>query len=137
MKPLGLDLGPIVSKPVDLPSGSIGRTDGGDSRGVSPSGTFNAEQVEKQVSLIAGSGAPIYPESLRSAGVEGEIIALFVVGVDGRAEADSVRFIRAENVLFENAVRAALRRLRFVPAEIGGRKVRQLVQMPFVFTLNR
>jgi len=27
--------------------------------------------------------------------------------------------------------------MRFVPAEIGGRKVRQLVQMPFVFTLNR
>jgi len=27
--------------------------------------------------------------------------------------------------------------MRFVPAEIGGKKVRQLVQMPFLFTLSR
>ena len=137
LKLLGLDLGPIVSKPVDLPTSSLGRSDGGEDPGRALSGTFNAEQVEKQVSLISGSAAPVYPESLRSAGVEGEIVALFVVGVDGRAEIDSVRFVRSDNVLFQDAVRAALRRMRFMPAEIGGRKVRQLVQMPFVFTLNR
>jgi protein TonB len=34
-------------------------------------------------------------------------------------------------------VRVALRRMRFIPAEVGGAKVRQLVQMPFVFTLSR
>jgi periplasmic protein TonB len=34
-------------------------------------------------------------------------------------------------------VRTALRRMRFVPAQIGGKKVRQLVQMPFVFTLQK
>jgi protein TonB len=34
-------------------------------------------------------------------------------------------------------VRVALRRMRFIPAEVGGVKVRQLVQMPFVFTLSR
>jgi protein TonB len=39
--------------------------------------------------------------------------------------------------LFEDAVRVALRRMRFIPAEVGGRRVRQLVQMPFVFTLAR
>ncbi len=31
-------------------------------------GTFRADQVEKQVSLIPGSGAPTYPEVLRIAG---------------------------------------------------------------------
>jgi len=137
VKPIGLDLGPIVSKPVDLPTGSFGRADAGDSHGGEQSGAFNAAQVEKQVSLISGSGAPVYPESLRSAGIEGEVVAVFVVGIDGRAETDSVRFVRSANVLFQDAVRAALGRMRFVPAEIGGRRVRQLVQMPFVFTLNR
>jgi protein TonB len=34
-------------------------------------------------------------------------------------------------------VRRALARMRFVPAEAGGRKVSQLVEMPFVFTLSR
>jgi outer membrane biosynthesis protein TonB len=32
---------------------------------------------------------------------------------------------------------SALGRMHFVPAEIGGKKVRQLVQMPFLFKLSR
>jgi protein TonB len=93
--------------------------------------------VEKAVSLAGGAVRPRYPESLRLAGVEGRLIAVFVVDETGRAEVDSVRFTRSDNRLFEDAVKVALRRMQFVPAEIGGRKVRQLVQMPFVFTLNR
>jgi protein TonB len=64
-------------------------------------------------------------------------MATFVVDVSGRAEDTTVRFAQSDNVLFEDAVRNALRRMRFIPAEVGGRKVRQLVQMPFVFTLSR
>jgi periplasmic protein TonB len=45
--------------------------------------------------------------------------------------------VRSDNRLFEDAVKEALRRMRFISAEAGGRKVRQLVQMPFVFTLAR
>jgi hypothetical protein len=33
-------------------------------------------------------------------------------------------------------VRAVLPSLRFTPAEIGGRKVRMLVDLPFEFRLN-
>ena len=99
-------------------------------------GVFEANQVEKQVSLI-GSATPRYPEVLRAAGVEGRVTAEFVVDERGRAEADSVRFVGSDNRLFEEAVEAVLPRMRFVPAEVGGRKVRQLVRMPFVFTLGR
>jgi protein TonB len=74
---------------------------------------------------------------LRNAGVEGQVIAEFVVDEQGRAEERSVRFVRGGNPLFEDAVRVALRRMRFISAEIGGRKVKQLVQMPFVFTIAR
>ena len=98
---------------------------------------FRAEQVEKQVALVRGSAPPRYPEVLRSSGVEGQVIALFVVDEHGRSEEESIRFVRSDNRLFEDAVRIALRRMRFVPAEVGGRRVRQLVQMPFVFTLAR
>jgi protein TonB len=104
---------------------------------VASGGAFNAEQVERQASFVAGSGAPRYPEALRSSGVEGKVVALFVVDEKGRAEADSVRILSSDNALFEEAVRRALPRMRFIPAEIGGRKVRQLVQMPFVFTIGR
>jgi protein TonB len=99
--------------------------------------TFRADQVEKQVQLISGSASPRYPEALRMAGREGKIVAQFVVDEEGRVEENTVKFIRSDNVLFDEAVRSALPRMRFVPAEIAGRKVRQLVEMPFVFALSR
>jgi len=101
-----------------------------------PTGAFQENEVEKPVSLLAGS-APRYPEVLRASGVEGRVVAVFVVDEKGRAEMDSVRFVGSGNSLFQDAVRAALPRMRFVPAEIAGQKVRQLVQMPFVFTIDR
>jgi protein TonB len=100
-------------------------------------GLFRSDQVEKQVEVVPGSPPPRYPEVLRSSGVEGRVLALFVVNERGSAEEESVRFLRSDNKLFEDAVKAALRRMRFIPAEVNGKKVRQLVQMPFVFTLSR
>jgi TonB family protein len=99
--------------------------------------TFRADQVEKQVSLISGSASPRYPEVLRMAGREGRVVARFVVDEEGSVEEKTVRFVQSDNVLFEDAVRSALIRMRFGPAEIAGRKVRQLVEMPFVFALSR
>jgi protein TonB len=110
---------------------------GRDGSGGEATGAFDETEVEKAVALIAGSAAPRYPEVLRASGVEGRVLAVFVVDERGRAEVDSVRFVGVDNPLFEDAVRAALPRMRFVAAEIAGRKVRQLVQMPFVFTIDR
>jgi protein TonB len=98
---------------------------------------FSAEQVERQVTLRNGGRAPRYPNSLRVSGIEGEVVALFVVSEAGRVEPASVRFLRSDHVLFEAAVRDALDAMRFNAAETGGKRVRQLVQMPFVFTLTR
>jgi periplasmic protein TonB len=98
---------------------------------------YDAGQVDRQVSLVPGTQPPRYPEVLRASGVEGEVVALFVVDEQGHVEEASIRFAQRGNALFEDAVRIALRRMRFTPAEAGGRKVRQLVQMPFVFTLAR
>jgi protein TonB len=98
---------------------------------------FLAAQVEKQVFLEPGTKPPRYPETLRAAGVEGRVMASFVVSDRGRVEEGSITIFHSDNPLFEDAVKSALGRMRFVPAEIGGRKVRQLVQMPFLFTLSR
>jgi protein TonB len=132
------DLTPIVEGLGAPPFPISGSTSApGGTSPVEPAGVFQENEVEKAASLVPGSVAPRYPEVLRSSGVEGSVVALFVVDEAGRAGVDSMRFARSDNRLFEDAVRAALRRMRFTPAEIGGRKVRQLVQMPFVFTLNR
>ena len=134
-----IDISSTPMTPVDFPSSpnrGLAGQDGKNSES-NPTVPFQPDQVEKQAALIPGSATARYPDALRSLGVEGEAIALFVVDVTGRAETDSVRFLRSDNRLFEDAVRAVLPRMRFVPAEIGGRKVRQLVQMPFVFTIER
>jgi protein TonB len=135
-----VDVGDIVSRPGDFSPGPIAAaasSSGGESGARSADMPFRADQVERRVAVVPGSAAPRYPEPLRSSGVEGLVIAEFVVDDEGRAEETSVRFVRSDNQLFEDAVRVALRRMRFIPAEVGGRKVKQLVQMPFVFRLDR
>ncbi|MCU0625501.1 MAG: TonB family protein [Gemmatimonadaceae bacterium] len=94
-------------------------------------------QVEKPAMALPGNPAPNYPEMLRSSGVEGEAMMQFVVDTVGRAEPGSIKVIKASHELFGAAVKAVLPRMKFVPAEVGGRKVRMLVQQSFAFGLNR
>jgi protein TonB len=92
-------------------------------------------QVEKTVQQLPDSGRPVYPEMLRAAKVEGQVLAQFIVDEDGRYEAGSFKVLRSHHVLFTQAVKDALPNMRFLPAELGGKKVRQLVQRPFIFSL--
>lgn len=93
--------------------------------------------VEKVVVPRRGNPAPRYPEMLRRAGVEGSVTARFVVDTLGMVEPASVQIVQASHALFEQAVREAIRRMRFVPAELQGRRVRQLVEQGYGFTITR
>lgn len=108
-----------------------------------PAGTFvdtgeswSAEQVDRPVLLRPGAPAPLFPEALRSAGVSGSVLAEFVVDTLGRIEPASVQMLSIDHDQFGAAVRAVLPKLRFLPAERQGRKVRQLVRLPFRFDLH-
>jgi TonB family protein len=90
-------------------------------------------EVEKPVRMAPGSGGPVYPDSLRRLHVAGEVLVSFVVDTMGLAERDTFRELKSTNAAFTDAVIAALPLMRFFPAEVQGRKVRQLVQQPFVF----
>ncbi len=94
-------------------------------------------EVEKAASAIPGTSAPAYPEMLKASGIEGDAMVQFVVDTLGRAEAGSFKVLRSTHEAFGASVRAALPRMRFLPAEAGGRKVRMLVQQSFAFALNR
>ncbi|HNV75835.1 MAG: energy transducer TonB [Gemmatimonadaceae bacterium] len=94
-------------------------------------------QVEKPVQALPGGSSPRYPDILRQAGVEGEVLAQFVVDTTGRAEMNSYKVLKTTHELFGNAVKQALPGMRFIPAEVGGRKVRQLVQQPFSFAISK
>ena len=90
-------------------------------------------QVEKQVQTAAGSPHPQYPAALKAANVKGEVLAQYVVDADGRADLSTFKVLNSTRQEFVDAVKQALPTMRYTPAEIGGRKVKQLVQQPFTF----
>jgi len=99
--------------------------------------TYFEFQVEKPVMQAPNSPTPQYPDILRQAGVEGEALVSFEVDSTGRAVPSTFKVIRTTHELFATAVKNALPRMRFIPAEVGARKVRQLVQQPFSFAITK
>jgi TonB family protein len=94
-------------------------------------------QVERPVVPAARNVGPRYPEILRDAHVEGEVLAQFVVDHHGRVDMSTFRVLKSSHRLFTGAVREAVVGAQYVPAELHGARVPQLVQQPFVFQLSR
>jgi protein TonB len=86
--------------------------------------------------LLQDPVPPRYPESLRRAGVEGDVTVQFVVDTTGRVDMRSIEVLRSTHDAFTAAVRETLEKLRFAPGAAGERKVRALAVMPFHFTLK-
>jgi protein TonB len=137
-----IDLSKSVTKEEDFSgkgvAGGIAKgVVGGTAAPANDNTTYFEFQVEKQVSAYPGQAAPRYPDMLRSANVEGEVLAQFVVDTTGRADMSQFKVLKSTHDLFTNAVKAALPNMKFYPAEVGGKKVKQLVQMPFQFNLTK
>lgn len=96
-----------------------------------------ADQVDVPVVLDKRSPLPRFPQMLTSAGVEGMARLSFVVDTLGRVEPGTVLVLEATHPAFALAVQVNLPRMRFAPARVGGRAVRQLVEFPVQFHLNR
>ena len=96
---------------------------------------YFAFEVEKPVVQAPNSASPVYPDLLRQAGVEGEALVSFVVDTLGRVDVATYKVIHTTHDLFATAVKNALPRMRFIPAETSRGRVRQLVQQPFSFAI--
>lgn len=110
---------------------------GGVAQKIDDNQTYFEFQVEKQVTPYPSNPTPHYPDMLRSANVEGEVLAQFVVDTTGKADMSQFHVLKSTHDLFTNAVKSVLPNMKFYPAEVGGKKVRQLVQMPFQFNLTK
>ena len=110
---------------------------GGTPQSINENQTYFDYQVEKQVAPYPNNTAPRYPDMLRSANVEGEVLAQFVVDTTGRADMGTLHILKSTHDLFTSAVKTSLPNMKFYPAEVGGKKVKQLVQMPFTFSLTK
>lgn len=119
--------------------GAVGGTSKGVEGGVArPVGeqTYYEFQVEKIAQLVPGTGKPTYPEILKNAGVEGKVVVQFVIDTAGRADMSTFKVTESSHPKFTEAVTAAVRAARFLPAEVGGHRVRQQVLWPFNFTIK-
>ncbi|MEP7067146.1 MAG: energy transducer TonB [Gemmatimonadota bacterium] len=90
-------------------------------------------QVEKPALAREGNPNPKYPSMLESSRVEGDVLAQFVVDTSGKAEMSTFKVLSSSNELFASSLKATLPSWRFYPAEAGGRKVKQIVQLPIKF----
>lgn len=94
---------------------------------------YTSDQVDDPVQLARGSIEPAYPDSLWRAAISGRVMAEFIVDSAGFIEAGSLRIVSSTHVFFAAAVKSALEGAAFRPAVLGGKSVRQVVQLPFVF----
>lgn len=120
-----------------LPVGNPAAT-GGDPTGGTPStgSALGASEVDVAAALRPTSPLPRYPDLLRAQRIEGRAVARFIVGTDGRVELASVQILDASHPAFAESVRAVVSRLRFSPARVGRRPVRQMVELPFGFRVT-
>jgi protein TonB len=102
-----------------------------------PGSVVDVGAVERIPRVIGNPAPPRYPNALRESGVVGAVTVRFVVDTLGRAEMDGLTVVESSHMLFADAVKSALLSYRFSPGEVGGRKVRTMVQVPFTFALTR
>ena len=102
---------------------------------VAPSGPFdayNAALVDEPPARV--SGPPLrYPAMLFRAGVEGEVLAQFVIDEDGRAIKESVIVLDSSNRGFEGAATEFIRRAKYQAARHQGNAVPVIVEQAVVF----
>jgi hypothetical protein len=98
----------------------------------STAGQYFEFQVEKPA-IGREMPKPDYPPAFRSSGTGGTVWAQYVVEPTGLVDIGTFKVLKTPDPAFTAAVRAILPKWRFEPAQVGGRKVRQLVQQEFVF----
>ena len=94
-------------------------------------------EVDSAAVRDPSSAAPAYPPELEARGIEGHVIIRFVVDSSGLADLTTVLTVTATHPAFDRAVRAALPRMRFRPAMVGTRPVRQLAEQLFTFEVAK
>jgi TonB family protein len=89
------------------------------------------------IARVVESVAPAYPPTLLAKNIEGSALVQFVVDTLGRVDTVSFAVIETTHAEFAEAVRAVVPAMRFTPAIMSSRKVKQLVQQPFLFRILR
>ena len=136
--PVDLGAAPVTDA-TEFTRGVSSGPGGTDGRGLAgpADGVLEERYVDRAPHILGTPVQPVFPTSLRERGINGRVSVQFVIDTLGRAEMSGLRVVEATDPLFAQAVRSVLPRYRFSPGEVGGQKVRTLVQLPFDFAVTR
>jgi periplasmic protein TonB len=110
--------------------------EGGVANGMVPtSEVYSVDLVQEKPDRLAGP-QPVYPELLRSAGIQGRVVVQLVVDTMGKAEPNSVKIISSPNPAFNELVKNSVLHTTFRPGRVRGRAVRVLIELPFDFKIR-
>ena len=135
----------VVQKeaPVEAPAAGEGPQEGApaeEAEAVLPSDAIfdsvaTVLEVDSAVARHPESAAPSYPPELLAKLIEGGAFVQFIVDTTGHVDTTSFKVVSATHPEFAEAVRRTLPAMRFSPAIMHSRKVRQLVEQPFMFKI--
>jgi hypothetical protein len=94
-------------------------------------------EVDSAVARDPNSAAPPYPPDMLKEHIEGSASVQFIVDTTGVADTASFQILAATHPAFARSVRETLPLMRFHPAVLQSRKVRQLVQQMFSFKIEQ
>jgi protein TonB len=94
---------------------------------------YTAVEVDSTAILDPESVAPVYPPTLLKLGIEGVVMARFVVDSTGHVDLASFELLADTDPEFAAAVKRALPDMRYRPAVFGGKRVNQLAEQRFTF----
>ena len=95
---------------------------------------FTPDQVDQRPRVLR-SVLPTYPYNATANGIEGRVVVRFVVNENGGVENPEVVKADPEGV-FEEAAIAAIVKYKFIPAKVGGEKVKCSAILPIGFKIN-
>lgn len=97
---------------------------------------FTLIEVDSAATRYPWSAAPAYPPAMLEARREGSVKAQWVVDEAGYADTSSLKLLDWTTEEFAKAVRDALPYMRFSPAKVGDKAVKQMVQQEFMFRIS-
>jgi hypothetical protein len=116
-------------------SGAQGQLPFGPTTALVPDTVFSVLEVDEMVERHEGSAAPVYPRDLLAIGAEGLVQAIYVVDTTGLVDTTTIQVVLSDDPRFTESVRTALAGMRFRPAKLAGKTVRQLVEQQFRFQI--
>jgi TonB family protein len=97
---------------------------------------YDESIVDRVAKADPANPKPRYPSRMQARGIETRFIVYFVVDTTGVIDTTTVELPAAVEKEFVAAVSEVMVRWHFVPAELAGRPVRQMVMQPFVFQMG-